>query len=780
MASALVGVLTTGNAVALGLGDIEAKSALNQPFNAEVSLLSATDEELNELKVELASSDAFTRAGIDRTLFLSRLNFAVVQNASGKPVIHVTSREAVTEPFLDFLVEVSWSKGRLLREYTVLIDPPVTMPAAPVVTQAPPVSAPTALGQPVSESARVVNETARGRVVQGQAAVTGGASEYGPTRRNDTLWQIAQQVRPDNGVSVEQTMLALLRENPQAFIDNNINNLKAGYVLRIPDRGEITQVSRTQARAEARSQYDAWQAGRSASGGAATPNTDKPSLQLLAPDATDAAAGLAGKTDSTAVESLKRDLVLANEALEAQRLEAADANSRVLVLEEQVQNMRRLIDLKDSELARLQALAGETPAKAEPAATASGDQVAAPEAIATEVDSGSQADAEAIPLGSEAPATPAAEAGPAGTETQVNPVSPTEAATPENSETKTGETKPSEASEAVPTSGEQHPESLGERAGAFFQTLLAKATGNPVWLGVGGALLLLLAMFGLRRKQAADDSDFQESILRSPNDEDQVDEGTSGFSQPIAEPAQGGQSSLLSEFAVSDMTDADGDGAADPLAEADVYLAYGRYQQAADLVKEALESEPGRDDLDLKLLEIYQAAGQDDEFDAHAQSVLERLGDSEHPLWKRVSEMGVSVNPRNPVYALGPAVGAAGEAAWTNAATERPEPSADEPDMSDVLDSADIPPAIVSGAGAMADNSLEFDLEGFDLGDDEGEAGDGELADMDEVSTKLDLARAYIDMGDSDGAKSILDEVIEEGTEEQRSEAHDILQRLAS
>ena len=133
MAMAMLGALTATNAVALGLGEIELKSSLNQPLNAEVELLSASDAELDELRVSIGSPEAFANAGIDRPLFLRKLKFDVMRNAEGNPVVRVTSRDVVREPFLDFLLELSWSKGRLLREYTVLVDPPVTMPApAPV------------------------------------------------------------------------------------------------------------------------------------------------------------------------------------------------------------------------------------------------------------------------------------------------------------------------------------------------------------------------------------------------------------------------------------------------------------------------------------------------------------------------------------------------------------------------------------------------------------------------------------------------------------------------
>ena len=133
LAIAVLGAMTTANVAALGLGDIDLKSALNQPLDAEVELLSATGAEMQELRVSVAPPQAFEEAGIERPMFLNKLKFDVRNNAEGRPVIHITSSDVVREPFIDFLLEISWSKGRLVREYTVLVDPPVTMPAAPAV-----------------------------------------------------------------------------------------------------------------------------------------------------------------------------------------------------------------------------------------------------------------------------------------------------------------------------------------------------------------------------------------------------------------------------------------------------------------------------------------------------------------------------------------------------------------------------------------------------------------------------------------------------------------------
>ncbi|MFN2337672.1 MAG: FimV family protein, partial [Gammaproteobacteria bacterium] len=251
---AMWGALAAQSALALGLGDIELKSALNQPLRAEVQLLSVTERELQELRVALASAEVFQQAGIDRPAFLSHIRFEPVRKPDGSAVIQLTSREAVREPFLDFMLEVVWANGKLVRAYTVLVDPPVTMPAPTPTAQLP------AARAPAPAPART---TAPRPAAPTPAADVGTHSgdTYGPTGRNDTLWNIAAKVRPD-GVGMEQAMLGLLKANPGAFIGHNINNLKAGYVLRVPDRAEFTSISTADASAEVRTQNREWREGR--------------------------------------------------------------------------------------------------------------------------------------------------------------------------------------------------------------------------------------------------------------------------------------------------------------------------------------------------------------------------------------------------------------------------------------------------------------------------------------------------------------------------------------
>ena len=884
MAMAMLGSLTAGQAVALGLGDIELKSALNQPLDAEVELLSATDAEMKEMKVVVGSDEAFEKAGIERPLFLSRMRFSVVRNDQGTPVIHITSKDVVREPFLDFLLEISWSKGRLLREYTVLVDPPVTMPAAAPATRAP-------VTRTASDYAPVARPPATRARQTGLPPVSSAPGGYGPPRRNDTLWKIAEQVRPDEGVSMEQTMLGLLRANPEAFVNNNINNLKAGYILRVPERAELTSVSRGAALQEARSQYSAWKqangfapvdADSTTASGAAVDDTavtaaEDSHLQLVAPDADELAAGT-GSAEQ--LENVQRELMMANEAMEAQRRQSEEMSSRLTLLEEQIQNMQRLIQLKDNELARLQQAAGEgmaddlvaseeteaaTPVEAEELVPAEavvdvldemtvGGEAAVAESEA-DTGSGGVVDAETVASGEEIvgplpegavdemPLDPEALVTdePLAADPLETGVADFEADPFAQDGTEDGSVEPQAAAPVIEVEDVQSETTVvTEPQGVVPISFVDRLIANPSWLAAGGLVLALLAFFGLRRKRGVD-TEFQESILQAAQEsstassDSEISAGSSGSRETTS-----GESSLLSEFAVSDMGSLKNDGEADPLAEADVYLAYGRFQQAEELIRDALAKKPEHEDLNLKMLEVLQAGQNQAAFDEHAQAILARLENSDNPMWEKVAEMGREISPDNPMYQAG----AAGDSPADDAETfepmdfgvdAAPGDTADEPtsetedvkasgdeglafDIDLSLDdteenrSQDMPdseaftpeaeakedvsgdpaePALNMDMGTVEPDSfeqnadLDIDLESFEFGENEAVVaeeelvGDGELADLDEVSTKLDLARAYIDMGDPDGARGILDEVMEEGNEEQKNEAQGILGQIA-
>ena len=270
---------------ALGFGDIELQSALNQPFQAQIALV-ATPDELQGLKIALASPEVFDRRGIDRPGFLSRFEFKIA-TSGGRPVVQVTSREPVIEPFVTLLVEATWARGRQVREYTVLLDPPVLLPApaaptavSPAQTRpasssapggainrpAPTATAPEAVTpspQPAPTPPRTEpapaprsNETPKASPPPRALPTSAPGGSYGPVRRAETLWAIADREKPE-GVSINQMMVAVYRANPQAF-GGNMNILLAGSTLRLPTSSDFGDLSARVATAEVQRQSDEW------------------------------------------------------------------------------------------------------------------------------------------------------------------------------------------------------------------------------------------------------------------------------------------------------------------------------------------------------------------------------------------------------------------------------------------------------------------------------------------------------------------------------------------
>lgn len=794
---------------AMGLGEIRLNSVLNQPLHAEIELLSPTAKDLTELQVALASSEEYTRAGVERVFFHTKLRFAVVKRPNGSAYIKVTSRDPVREPYLDFLIEATWGSGQVLREYTVLVDPPALMPAPRPVVSAPV----TDYTAPKSAYAPSVERVAGG-LVDGQYH----------TQPSDTLWSIATAVRPDASVSMEQVMLGLLKTNPDAFINGNINNLKAGQILRVPSREEMTALSQSDALNEVRQQNTAWREGhstavaaRAMTAPAPAPEAAEPAeapaaqpamptaqpaaetqpdaqLKLLAPETGESKAGTGTGTGSgQSVEELRKELTLAVEAVEARRQENQELNTRLKQLEDQIAQLHRMIELKDSEMAQLGAtVAPGASGEAAPQEPANAEPVPG--------DTAAGAAGTAEPAGAE----PAAEA-PAGeaeaVAEQAQPGIPVEAA---KTEADAAAEQTSAAATVAPAPAEQPKPTPAAETPAEDTGLLATLLANPLlkWGAAGAAALVaLLAWMGARRRRMQD-TDFQESILAdrkpkaaAPSVAAPAAVAAAAAAKPAspaseakteapARDAVQSDSSLFTDFAVSDMGALQNDAEADPVAEADVYLAYGRYQQAEELIRTALNRTPQRNDLRFKLLEVLYAAKNASGFDTEAEALLAALGNQDDETWQRVKEMGQELNPGSPLYRSGGAAAGAAPAAVAAAVT-----SADS--------GLDFTPA----AANADDNSLDFDMGelasfapaedaaalnlpveedfSFDLSAAEAEdEADGTLASSDEVATKLDLARAYIEMGDPEGARSILDEVMHEGSGAQKSEAQSLLSQI--
>jgi len=352
---------------ALGLGEAEVTSSLNQPLRAEIELVSTKGLQAAEILPGLATREEFLKAGVDRVYFLSDLRFTVEETSSGNLKVVLTTNKPVREPFLNFLVEVIWPSGRLLREYALLIDPPVFSeePAAPVaapVTRVAP--------QPVQSAPQAPARGDRVAMPAPSSASPALSGTYGPTNSKDTLWEIAVKARPGRSVSPQQVMLAIQDLNPGAFIDGNINKLKEGQVLRLPSVEQIKARSAAAAINEVIAQNQALKTGKkpvvSAAMRANKPASSAPSsgqqdeLKLVVADKTSEASSTANAGSDAVAGSgrgVDNELEITLEKLDKSNLENKELSGRVEDLEEQLETLQRLLTLKNDQLAGLQAQA---------------------------------------------------------------------------------------------------------------------------------------------------------------------------------------------------------------------------------------------------------------------------------------------------------------------------------------------------------------------------------------------------------------------------------------
>lgn len=410
-----------GSSFALGLGEIESASHLNQPFKAKINLLSTNGSDVSQLKVKVASPSVFSRVGIDRPAYLNSLSFrSSIQN--GKPVILVSSNQPIKEPFINFLLEVSWPKGQLLKEYTVLLDPPVLLqPGTSIASNTVGVRPdPVRVNQQQTQAANnqqaARQQQQRQRIIAQQQATrqqqqrqqqlqrqqqaqntADGLRRPGPpvaktstprraesntsstyrVSRGDTLYKIAQKTGYQ-GVRTEQMMIALFEANPTAFRKRNINHLKAGVTMRRPSINEAKRISQTQARQEVRNQTAKWKSQRKT---AATPtkkapvnkaptktvssgssnNASQARIEVLGSTDGDRSVDSANLVGKPKLDALNRQLTLASESLTARTHENNELKSRVSELESLLRKKNRLITLKNEQLAELQVSLGEKP-----------------------------------------------------------------------------------------------------------------------------------------------------------------------------------------------------------------------------------------------------------------------------------------------------------------------------------------------------------------------------------------------------------------------------------
>jgi pilus assembly protein FimV len=765
--------LTSGMVHALGLGEISLQSALNQPLNADIDLLEVRDLDKTEIIPRLASAEDFSKAGIERGYFLSNLKFTPVIMPNGKSMIHVTSTKPVREPYINFLVEVIWPSGRVLREYTLLLDPPMYSPETAAVAPRLPVAAPASVSrnqvQPNNGPFKVgslpgskYSESAASSQSRPAAAKPATLEGQYKTGKNDTLWEIARRVK--GGGSLNQTMLAIQDLNPDAFVAGNINRLKSGQVLRLPDDAQINARSRTEASAAVAEQNVAWREGRSlqpvterqldatkrnAAGAAPAEVETKDSLRLVAADVGKAASNSEKGADGDS-KALSNKLAVTQESLDTSRRQSDELSGRVTDLQGQLEKLQKLIELKDSQLAQLQAdlaaqekLSAATTATTATTATASAAADAQPEAA-------SAVTSEAAPAGpSDTAAAPDEDAVEEQTEVLAQGVvdtatqpeeTPAPVQQPVAEPVVVAEPEPVAAAKPVEpvvpvqivteTVVEEVPEPV---------SMLDEVLGNPLLLGAGGAglLVILLGLMAMARRNAQKEEDEASGapFLDGSDDNSFADE------IDIPEDSFGGLDDGETEYAEDSAKKA----TADALGEADIYIAYGKFNQAAELLQGAINDEPNRSDLQLKLLEVTAEMGDREGFLRQAAE-LEEIGSVDAEL--------------DQIKARYPAMVAAGFAAGVGAVVA--DSAAADLDIDDLISDA-----------PSADQSLDED-DAFDLSLEELEADDAEpmLAsspaeeqNLDDFSLDIDFDKPETKAADDFDFDLSLDELADDSDE---------------
>jgi pilus assembly protein FimV len=824
-------VLTSSYAVhATGLGNLTLNSYLGQPFKAEIDIVSVKQEDIPSLSVKLASRETFQQSNVDYAPFLFTFRISIENRANGQPYVKITSPQRVVEPFLSMLIELNWSSGRLIREYTVLLDPPedALEPALPAVQVEPvvPSSAkpePVAAEQPdsiiienvVSEEEPTVKEVApepekvpeqvtepeQKTVLAEQPETT-----YGPVKSGDTLAKIAQKVAHPR-VQLNQMLIALHRANPKAFSDNNMNRLKAGPILRIPDASEVATISPDAADKEVKMQTANWEAYRqklAAEVDSATSSADEESAQTatgkistMIENLAEAAKkpseeklsiskgeGIEGSKSENTTSGAQDKIRALEESAIAKEKTLNEANERVAILEKSVKELQQLLKLKNAEMAVLQN-------QAEPITPDATTETILPPAITEESsaddegsaqeDEESSGSVEEVESGTiEAPAAETAE--------------PSPKAVP----------APPPIKKALPVVVEDP--SMMDSIGPVIDSLME----NIEYVGAA-LLLLLIGVFAINRKKkaAVNDIDLDEGEDEIPSDTEDTPTVT-GF-------GVGKKTKQADDY--------------DPVIEAGQYLDHGRDVQAEKILKDALAKDQSNPGILAKLLEVHTQRKDKSAFETTARKLWSVSPTG--PLWEKAAKLGLSIDPENPFYG-----GVAStttnidqvkeneevpdeSSVTTSDSVETPvntpessEPVNDEPDFGinfssseeDENDSGNV----VTMDSPVSDDTKDIDDTSMDFPDvSESEEAtpapvlpEADLADINlniddsvpaepvdtqsveksaqwhEIATKIDLARAYQEMGDNDGAKEILQEVLKDGDAEQQESAKAILESL--
>ncbi len=827
---------------------------MGQPLKAEIELVSVDKADRSSISAKLASAEAFKKAGIDYPYALPKLKFEVVNLGTGESYVKVTSVQAVNEPFVTLLVEITWSTGKLMREYTFLLDPAdfkvqepkaeavkpiepvVVTPAVPALSEPTPVApqaaepepvsahAPSAAVEPSSMQPEVATpapvETTEAAPVESAPLAEDALSkeeaipvvESAPVPlivvRGDTLTKIALQTKPAD-VSLERMLVALYRANSDAFAGKNMNRLKTGKIIRLPDAAELEAVQQREAVKEFRAQVADWNVYRQQLAAARTEARDHAGQQESSGKVSTAVAESAptGKPPAKEVLKLSKGEAPGDKAVGGGKATAQDkknakeeeaiaktkalkeAQERTALLEKNVKDLQKLAELKQ------QGEAGQAPASPAPAAV---ETVADASAVA-----------------------------------------------------------------ALPKAN-QEPKVVTQ------SSLVDDVLADPVMLAGGVALLLGLGGVGFVLARRGKKTGNAEKTKQETEKQEDAVSASGRIAAPVMPSPETGDFTNQSAVGAENPAQSGSD-EVDPIGEADLFLTFGRDVQAEEVLKEALKTNPGNIPVKLKLLSIYANRKDTNTFFTYAREIKDS---GDEAAWNQASAMGRELEPGNPLYGgdgssstqvAEPAADKSGasvdfDLGFGAPAAATPKPnfqgtvvmeapshesttilSADElrsaqstpmdfdvtgthpgvpaaggtnasanlDDM--VFDVTSTHPGMTSSAPApaaspVAEEGLAFTLDfpsdfkaasaaktetpvDIGLGDislnldsltsTAATSGGGAKDEhWQEVATKLDLAKAYQEMGDAAGAKEILDEVLRDGDEQQRASAQAMLKQL--
>ncbi|WMW79123.1 FimV/HubP family polar landmark protein [Undibacterium cyanobacteriorum] len=698
-AAAFSSLLVFSNAYATGLGKLTVLSHLGQPLRAEIELTAPNKEEISSLVPKVASIEAFRQANIEFNPALLSLRFAVEPRGNGY-IIRVTSTQPMNEPWIDFLLEMNASNGKLVREYTALLDPAemagtqsaqIVNPSTPnvVVKQVTPVARPLD-NRPAAREESPNTPKKSAKVARQVAESPRGEHDY-RVKPGDTLVKIAAANL--NGVSLDQMLVSIYRANPQAFVGDNMNRLKAGQILTIPDADSAKATSNSEAHAIVQAHsadFSAYRnklagqvmaapaekgsANKQSSSGAITAKVkETPTATNEAIDKLKLSKVPAASAKAVAKGMTEEDRIAKDKAL-------AEANARVKELEKNVNELNRLLAVP-SKTAQASSSASAKLPEPKPAEVASKAHASASAAVPAptpiEKASASASASASVPASASASVSASAKA--------------LEASASVASASASAPAKPKPKRPAPPPPPVEEP--------GFFDGINTYLIGGGLLLAITGGIGIYLS----RRKKAA--HQFEDSILTGSSLK-----ANSMFGSTGGQSVDTNNSVFNSNFAPSaSQLDAN---EVDPVAEADVYIAYGRDTQAEEILKEALRTQPDRHAVRLKLLEIYYGRKDLRSYEVYAGE-LYGMTHGEGEEWSQAASMGVALDPNNPLYAGASAPTESFNPANLSVPTQpledlEPDPILDSSLSEDMLESI----SIIDTAHALSDEFASSEVGG--------------------------------------------------------------------